>query len=85
MRDKDDESVGHWAIVDCTPEDTTFCGDAVHEALRRPHEVAAHTTCPWSNINIEWEFCVGEKGPEGCSEYETDSSLHFTSCVEEAS
>jgi len=79
LRDEDDSSKGHWAIVDCTPEDAIFCGNAVHETIRsldRP--VPAGTTCPYSDT--EWEWCSGEHTQEGCTRYDMDSTLHFISC-----
>ena len=65
--------------MDCTPEDSIFCGNAVHEVIRRP-KVAAGTTCPYSDINTEWEYCTGHKDDTGCTEYGVDSTLHFTNC-----
>ena len=71
--------MGHWAIVDCTPEDAVFCGNAVHETIKRPL-VPVGTTCPYSDINTKWEYCIGEHVPSGCTEYAIDATLHFTSC-----
>ena len=73
--------MGHWAIVDCTPEDTEFCGggNTVHETIKSPR-VPFGTTCPYSNMNEQWEYCIGEKGPSGCTEYAADPTLHFSNC-----
>ena len=46
--------MGHWAIVDCTPEDAIFCGNAVHETLKAP-AIEAGSTCPYSEPT--WKYC----------------------------
>ena len=78
MRDKDNNDAGHWAIVDCQPEETTFCGNTYHEWLRSPKTAAAYTSCPWSPSNMPWEYC--DEHP-GCNHYTADPTLFFTSCV----
>ena len=72
--------MGHWAIVDCLPDAAEFCDNVVHEVIRSPR-VPFGTTCPYtSNMYEQWEYCIGHKGPSGCTEYAADSTLYFSNC-----
>ena len=78
LDDKDPPGFGHWAIVDCHPEATTFCGDTYHEILRHPAIVPDGTMCPWTKMAEPWEFCTGPMVITGCDPYEDDETLVFT-------
>jgi len=71
LKDEDHEVMGHWAIVDCTPEDAIFCA-GVHETIRAP-TIETGTTCPYGET--VWQYCCGEHTQEGCTAYCDDPTL----------
>ena len=76
MRSSDGSNDGHWAIVDCHPNDIA-CGGGSHRLLLSP-KTNSGTTCLHELPTQGWLYCSGELTSNGiCTEYAHDETIGF--------
>ena len=77
LRSSDGSNDGHWAIVDCHPDDIA-CGGGSHRLLISP-KTNADATCVDGLPAKGWLYCSGELASNGiCTEYAYDDTIGFT-------